>query len=165
MLLNLQPLESVLRVHPWQGKEPRSRASWRQLIENSPQLPAHPRHERLGTACVVVGPCATWMRRQELFFLHKEPKTGRHCHSRAYVHVCKNQEGWLDNARSFSLTRLLCHMYRGPAPASGGGRVVAGHLCHNKLCVVPWHLAWMPHALNVQMGHDMKRKRDRKSVV
>ena len=66
------------------------------------------------------------------------------------------QRGWI--TKEFYLHNLLCYAMRGPKPADEPNHV-AGHLCHHKLCMLPWHLDWMSQAHNVQMGWDKKKNR------
>lgn len=62
----------------------------------------------------------------------------------------------MGNHSEFYLHHLLCWMYHGPPPSPNH---VAGHLCHHKRCLLPWHLAWMLQSENVQMGWDQRKRK------
>ena len=57
------------------------------------------------------------------------------------------------NENELYLHRLICYMYRGPP---NDPSLVAGHICHHKACLCPWHLEWMPQSKNVLMGYSHK---------
>lgn len=79
-----------------------------------------------------------------------------HHKSWAYIKVKAMSWGWHNHFEIY-LHRLICFMYRGPPPSPAH---VAGHLCHHKACLCPWHLEWMTQSANVQMGKDHRRHAD-----
>lgn len=121
-------------------------------------------HDELGTECLLVNPIKRWLPTQHVFKLqpHGSTQHKASCPRRGYMMV--KVGGFEDNDQTFLLHRLLCHMYRGTCPAHLVSPV-AGHLCHHKLCLCPWHLAWMEQWENVQGGVDHAHQVDYMPVV
>lgn len=53
-----------------------------------------------------------------------------------YMPTALRSEGWTANSL---VHRVACHLAHGPSPFS---RAQARHLCHNRRCIEPEHLAW-----------------------
>ncbi len=141
----------VERCHT--NTRPQAAITWAQY-KTGTGLPAHPRHANLHTCCVVPPRAGSAFLRGLEHAFRLQPH-GRHPegHSRGYLKVPRR--GWGANDREFYLHDLLCYMYRGP---STNPSLVVGHLCGNKLCVLPWHLNYISQSANVRQGVN-KRKR------
>lgn len=145
-IIGITPQQHV-DFHDWVGVAP--------MVQAHP----HPSNPALLTRCLVAGGGSSSLAGlRHMLRLQPHPGTG---YSRAYFVLL---EGGLDeglgqglgNDKECYLHRLLCFLYHGPSPHPDH---VVGHLCDNKLCICPWHLAWMTQAENVQMGKGRKRKR------
>lgn len=129
------------------------------LIYKSGQgLPPHPSMPTLHTKCVVPPRGHGWVHHESLqgrYKMQPHPGGGRDGQSRAYIKVKKFMFD-NENNKEFYLHNLLCYMYNGPSPAPD---LVVGHLCGNKLCILPWHMAWISQSLNVEMGWAKKKRK------
>lgn len=95
---------------------------------------------------------------------HGKQSSSRKSLNRAYLKVLKgaiDDEGFIN--RECYLHQLLCFMYHGPCPSTNKGGV-AGHRCHHKLCILPWHIEWITQSQNVAEGYEHRRKRVKKDA-
>lgn len=125
--------------------------SWPELRHGNGLQP-NPRHAELHTECCIFPDTSnTWLASQRQFRLqpHGKHSGSRTSKSRGYIRVMPG--GFVDNTSEFYLHTFLCYAYYGPPPADMVSPV-AGHLCHHKLCLCPWHLVWMEQATNVRMA-------------
>jgi hypothetical protein len=135
--------------------------TWDQFIGNGPlpstMLPAGPNQPH--TKCVLALSLVDWMKAQPTFRLNRLLKDGRPlaATSRNYAYIKVRANGFDGMDREFYLHTLLCYMYRGPPPDPS---FVAGHLCHHKCCLAPWHLDWVPKSVDVSMGLAHTRQSD-----
>lgn len=132
--------------------------TWQEL-KHGQGLEDHHNNPHLHTECCTLSKCNGWLKSQGQFKLlpngkYKDSKTSL---SRGYILV--KDGGFVDNTSDFLLHTLLCYAYYGPPPPSLS-HPVAGHLCHHKLCICPWHLAWMEQGTNVQMWWDHVMQKD-----
>lgn len=133
-------------------------------------LPMHPIQHHvaaLHTPCYIVGSIESWLRRGEggahrfRVQAHGNTAAKPRCPNRGYLHV--NAFACDHNTHDFALHRLLCYLYHGPPPDVEAGEppIVVHHICHHKLCILPWHMEWVTQAANVQAAWDHMRRVDR----
>lgn len=129
-----------------------------QSVEGPPPNPqkASPDGERPqldGPCCIPKAFLSTLQREEDLSFLKfctRGPKKG---HNMGYFRVLANS--MLPNTGDIYLHRLLRWMYAGPAADAS---LDCAHLCEHKLCICPWHMAFVTRSANAYSGH-RKRKR------
>ena len=147
---SMEPLVSKCHIH---GIRPQVSVTWDEY-RTGVGLPPHPTQAYLGTKCVVPpNTGSAFLADIDWQFRLQPHGNSQYGCSRGYFKVLTF--GWHHNDKEFYLHDLLCHMYNGPSPDPD---LVAGHLCGNKLCVLPWPLYWITQSDNVLMGHN-KRKR------
>lgn len=144
-------------LHPLLGKCT-SKPTWEQFKEGL-GLGPHPTNPHLHTKCCTVGRCSSWLSNHEVFKLRPHGKHGKSRDSVNRGYMMVKARGMEDNTSEFYLHTLLCWAYYGPPPPNLPNPV-AGHLCHHKLCLCPWHLAWMEQGTNVQMWWDHVKQLD-----
>lgn len=160
VLSSLEPLvEDACQVYKASPKASLSFQQWRGGLG----MPAHPSMPTtLHTQCYVVGPCKRWLAGEQGQHFKLQPHPGgKHGASGAYMKA-QPYCHLMGNPEPFYIHHLLCWMYHGPPPAHpppAGGTWVAGHMCHHKLCLLPWHLAWVPQSQNVHMGWQQKKRK------
>lgn len=108
----------------------------------------HPLH----TECVVVKQAKRFFRSDDGHswkFSSQTHKSGTKSVNSKYLRL--TEDGLLAETglshTSILLHRLLCHMYHGPPPTPTHA---VGHLCEHKLCILPWHMYWMPQGDNLR---------------
>lgn len=148
----LEPLVGKCHIH---GISPSVSISWADY-RGGTGIPAHPSQPYLGTRCVVPPGTGTGFLADLHGKFRLQPHgSSQHGCNRGYFKVPIT--GWGNhNDKEFYLHDMLCYMYAGPSPDP---TLVVGHLCGNKLCILPWHLYWIPQSDNVLMGIRKKRKR------
>lgn len=153
----LQPLVDKCNIYP--EDEMHVPIPW-QAYKNGNGLPAHPSQANtLHTKCLVAPAGTRWLRDPTLqgkFKLQPHPGGGSTGHSRGYLKVKKQRFDVHYQDKDMYLHHLLCYMYHGPSPHPT--RVV-GHMCGNKLCILPWHLAYISQSTNVLMGYRKKKRK------
>lgn len=112
----------------------------------------------LWTECCCLPKCKQWLGGNPTYKLKVCPGYTKDSGSlnRGYLKV-KELAFHRENDFEFYLHRFLCYMYRGPPPSP---ELEVAHLCQHKLCILPWHMAWMPHAWNIQMHFEHKKHND-----
>lgn len=135
--------------------------------DSNPPLPAElgrAGHNKPKTDCILATGLVRWLRGNPKYMLQPVLVRGRALPSSKpnYAYITVKEGAFGGNSKSFYLHTLLCFLYRGPPPPLplGQARWVAGHICHHKACIAPWHIIWMSDSHNVKMGKVHKRKRD-----
>lgn len=126
--------------------------SWDQL-QAGDGLGPNLAHPELHTECCCLSQCSTWLKSRPGFKLVANGKHGKSKTSKSRGYVKATVGCFVDNTSEFYVHQLLCYAFYGPPP-DDGAKYVVGHLCHHKLCMCPWHLAYMQQRTNVQMGID-----------
>lgn len=154
----LEPLVKECHIHPPTHGVGYQKIEDFNMYKTGGGLPPHPSQAYLHTKCVVPPAGSEFIREASLqgrYKLQPHPGSGQQGQSRAYIKVLRLKfDG--KNDREFYLHSILCYMYNGP-PADP--ELVAGHLCGNKMCILPWHLYWITQSDNVKMGWNKKKRR------
>ena len=139
----------------------KDKISWEQWLTGD-GLPANLADSKLKTQCLVLAHSETWLAKFDEHPFRLQPhgqKTDRRSPNRGYIKVKANgfsttQPSTQD--KSFYVHTLLCYMFHGP---KRGAKQVAGHMCHHKLCILPWHLKWISQSDNIKMGRKRQKKK------
>ena len=131
--------------------------TWHELRDGD-GLAGNPSHPNLHTDCCCLDiSCRAWMRSQHVFKLQPHGKHAKSSTSLSRGYLKVKLGGFHDNTVEFYLHYIICYAYYGPPPFK---EAVVGHLCHHKLCLLPWHMIWMEQGANVQMAWDHARQLD-----
>lgn len=110
------------------------------------------------TQCLLMKRESEW---QKLAWLEFRPSpthgSKRNSPSRGYFWVKPGGLG-MGEAGGIYLHHLLLWMFAGPAPA---GRE-CGHTCNHKMCICPWHMAWVTKGENKQAHWNTVKRLNRK---
>lgn len=116
----------------------------------------HPTQPHLYTKCLVPTNFQTTLSQWGHRFKFKKMAQGRG----AKVGCMKLKERGITSGNlefppgELYISRLLCYMYRGPPPSP---LLEACHMCENRMCLAPWHLAWDSHSSNLKGAKVHKR--------
>ena len=133
---------------------------WQHAFLTGQGIPAHPTQPNtLRTVCLIFTKNhKTFLKANPMFKLVTNGSgAGQESSSKGYLRLMANAvPTCFPNTHEVYLHRLLCFLYNGPPP---DGKPWVGHLCGHKLCLCPWHLAWMDNSENLKRYHAKKKRR------